>query len=706
MVDAERAPWLLFAVTAVLNVVAILIWSIGFDQQDISPADIAWGGGVLCRSPPSRSTSRAGWPTARGPSSVDGLGITLYLAAIFTALTCRPARAQRREPPSRRLNVMYPCRKSGDVVRLLRAGSMTRRRLQRQDVLLILAFVVASGTDSAYVLGLAGTVPGADNVTALGQEVSFALIAAAAWARPSSAGVLPVGGWWELTSPACIAWRWPAGILVADHFYRLRPVGRRPRPPRPSPARCARLYRLRDVRSLALHRRQALTDELTGLPNRRALFARARRADAARRAPASRARCCSRPRRLQGAQRHARPRTPATTLLRAVGAAAAAGAAPGDLLARLGGDEFAVVLARAADDAGHGRRRGIARTRSSEPVDDRRHRRRASRPASASPTSRRTRDDRARARCAAPTSRCTTPSATRNGVAGYAPERDDHTPRRASRWPPSCAARSTRGELVAGTSSRRSTSPPAGSSAWRRSMRWKHPERGARAARRVPADRRADRARCAPLTDWVLDARARRGRARWREGGLDAARSRSTRPPPTLLDVGLPERRRRGCWSATRCPPTRLVPRGHRGRRDGRPASARCEVLARLLRARRRHLARRLRHRPLVARAAQAPAGRRAEDRPLVRQPHLPTTPATPRSSLDRRARPHTSACASSPRASRTPAEAWEGWPSGLRRRAGLRHRPARWPARDLHRVPARRAGRALADGFAGARGL
>jgi diguanylate cyclase len=97
------------------------------------------------------------------------------------------------------------------------------------------------------------------------------LMGAAAWARPAPGRVLPVGGWWELTSPASIA-TMACGILVADHFHRV-PTEAVILAAATFAAALARLvWTLREVRSLALHRREALTDDLTGLPNRRALF--------------------------------------------------------------------------------------------------------------------------------------------------------------------------------------------------------------------------------------------------------------------------------------------------------------------------------------------------------------------------------------------------------------------------------------------------
>jgi diguanylate cyclase (GGDEF)-like protein len=101
--------------------------------------------------------------------------------------------------------------------------------------------------------------------------VGLLLIAAAAWARPAPGRVLPVGGWWELTSPACISVM-ACGILLTDHFAPL-PTEAVILAAATFAAALARLvWTLREVRSLALHRREALTDDLTGLPNRRALF--------------------------------------------------------------------------------------------------------------------------------------------------------------------------------------------------------------------------------------------------------------------------------------------------------------------------------------------------------------------------------------------------------------------------------------------------
>jgi diguanylate cyclase (GGDEF)-like protein len=140
-----------------------------------------------------------------------------------------------------------------------------------QGVLLCTGLVFTLAADVQRVAVLSGGSVQLTPGIAVAWSLGLLLMGAAAWAKPAPGRVLPVGGWWELTSPACISVM-ACGILVADHFSRL-PTAAVLLAAATFLAAVARLvWTLREVRSLALHRREALTDDLTGLPNRRALF--------------------------------------------------------------------------------------------------------------------------------------------------------------------------------------------------------------------------------------------------------------------------------------------------------------------------------------------------------------------------------------------------------------------------------------------------
>jgi diguanylate cyclase (GGDEF)-like protein len=126
-------------------------------------------------------------------------------------------------------------------------------------------------SDTLKTVALAGGATRLTAPTAVAWALGVLCLSCAAWARPAPGRVLPVGGWWELTSPACIACL-ACGILVADHFAGLPTAAVLLAAATFACALARLVWTLREVRSLALHRREALTDDLTGLPNRRALF--------------------------------------------------------------------------------------------------------------------------------------------------------------------------------------------------------------------------------------------------------------------------------------------------------------------------------------------------------------------------------------------------------------------------------------------------
>jgi diguanylate cyclase len=201
---------------------------------------------------------------------LDGLLIGLASASYVTALFLNEVALGGHSTVATLVTVAYPAADLALVGVLLGTILMIGRPAP-QSLILVAGL---SATLAGDILRVGAVSGGATELTpAVGQAwaLGLLLIAIAAWARSAPGRLLPVGGWWELTSPACMA-TMACAILVDDHFERL-PTGAVVLAAATFLAALARLvWTLREVRSLALHRREALTDDLTGLPNRRALF--------------------------------------------------------------------------------------------------------------------------------------------------------------------------------------------------------------------------------------------------------------------------------------------------------------------------------------------------------------------------------------------------------------------------------------------------
>ena len=195
-------------------------------------------------------------------------------------------------------------------------------------------------------------------------------------------------------------------------------------------------------------------------------------------------------------------------------------------------------------------------------------------------------------------------------------------------------------------------------------VRWDHPERGLLGPGHfLPLVEQSGLTRA--LTAFVLD-RALEEVGRLRSGGHDLSVAINL-GPADLLDLGLPSEVER-LLDRHRFSRRAARDRGLRGRRDGRRRAdgRRARGPAR---DRRAHGARRLRRRARRARAPQAAPRRRAQDRPLVRRCAWPRTRATPPSCTRWWTSAAGSACAWSPRASTAPRAA-RCWPSGAATRS------------------------------------
>ena len=272
LVRRDRAVWLVLGMAALIYAFGLGIWSLSFAAGPATPADpifltgdlLFWAGlGLFVRR-------RVG--DALKTFWLDAVGFALFLTAVFTALWLSDvARVSDLSLASAAGNLFYPAADAALLSIPLVVASFSGRRMRGQDILLSATFAMALVTDGSYALSLGGHAPAWAGWFAIGWELQLLLLGWAAWSRPSAAGALRIGGWWE-SAPTAILLTGGAGVLVAGQFGELHAVTVGLAVATLVAGLLRSMLVLRDVRNLALQRREALTDDLTELPNRRALF--------------------------------------------------------------------------------------------------------------------------------------------------------------------------------------------------------------------------------------------------------------------------------------------------------------------------------------------------------------------------------------------------------------------------------------------------
>jgi len=212
----------------------------------------------------SRTEASAVW--------LDGVVGALAVAAVAAVFLCGPiARASAASGAELAVLSLYPLL---DVVVLLALGGWAslQRWRPRPDVLLLFAGMgVQTATDLVFMLGRSSGILGSGGVTQVGWSIAVTLIAFAAGHqdqdRPQAG---PERRWTLVTVPAAAA-AVALALLLVDHFHPLPQLTVALAAATVLAALIRLVATLREVRLLLADRHLAVTDDLTGLTNRRGL---------------------------------------------------------------------------------------------------------------------------------------------------------------------------------------------------------------------------------------------------------------------------------------------------------------------------------------------------------------------------------------------------------------------------------------------------
>ncbi|MDQ1654458.1 MAG: hypothetical protein QOI35_3658 [Cryptosporangiaceae bacterium] len=279
---------------------------------------------------------------------LDGLLCGLSAAAVCAAVGLSSTlHSSAGSPLEVAVNLAYPV---GDLILLAFAVGALALLPDRRDArwwLLGVGSALFAVCDSIYLLQAAAETYRVGTLLDIGWPVAIILMSAAAWARPARRAVMRLDGAALLVMPGAAAATGLA-ILVYGCF---RPVDLTAVVLASAALLAAAgrvLLSLRDLRQLSESRRQALTDDLTGLANRRMFTQRltARVQAYAERAGHNRGQLTvlvvdlDRFKEVNDAFGH----PVGDDLLTQVGDRLHLAVRPSDLIARLGGDEFALLL--------------------------------------------------------------------------------------------------------------------------------------------------------------------------------------------------------------------------------------------------------------------------------------------------------------------------------------------------------------------------
>jgi diguanylate cyclase len=349
-----RGPWIVFAVGLTLYAAGNLLWAFWLEHLPNPPipsvSDALWlsfypfayVGMAWLALTRSRRASAGVW--------LDGIVAGLGITAVGAVLVFRPVlQAATGGTLAVATNLAYPV---GDLLLaalVLAFLALRGWRLDRGWGLLGGGFVVLAVADSIYLLQVASGSPTSSGFANVFYMLAVALLGVAAW-QPQTTVVKPrVEGWSMLLVPGAFMLTAMA-LLVSSYFNRLPPLAFTLDMLTLLAGFVRTAVTFRDVRALARTRREALTDDLTDLANRRMFRRRLDDAIAVARATDGTVAVITldldRFKELNDTLGH----HAGDQLLRQIGPRLKRMLRPTDTLARLGGDEFAVILGHPTDE--------------------------------------------------------------------------------------------------------------------------------------------------------------------------------------------------------------------------------------------------------------------------------------------------------------------------------------------------------------------
>jgi diguanylate cyclase (GGDEF)-like protein len=352
-VRESRGPWIVIAVGVSLYGLGNLLWSLWLEHVPSPPIPSVCDGLWLALYPASYIglvwLARTGHRRVPAGVWLDGIVAGLGIGAVGAAIVFRPVlQAASGGGVAVATNLAYPI---GDLLlAALIMGVFALRgwRPDRRWALLGAGFLVLCVADSIYLLKVASGAFDSSSVANLFYMSGVGLLAVAAWQRPVPVERANLQGWSMLLVPG--AFITTAIVLLAfDHAHPLTPLARALALMTLAAGFLRAGLSFRDLRTLTTAQREALTDDLTSLANRRQLVRRLEQAVIAandtRSAAALLVIDLDHFKEINDTLGH-----PAgDELLRQIGPRLQAVLRDGDTLARLGGDEFAIVLGAPSD---------------------------------------------------------------------------------------------------------------------------------------------------------------------------------------------------------------------------------------------------------------------------------------------------------------------------------------------------------------------